>query len=961
MSQRQARQGAWILSFLFMLGLVWLALKLDDRSVSGQPAGQAQPRPAGPAVTMPTQASELFVTLGVHEPKAALTWKGEVSISAGKLQSLEIDRGKGKAQGGSFNVSGIAPKKKQVTLPRLRLSLEAPQTAEVEVKLDQGRFDLRLEELRPGVRKLYLDGKVSVERTDGAARLTGAETEDDYPALARAPDGKIWLVYNEFQKGKPLIAERVLAGNFDELVATGHGDQLRLKRFDGTTWSPCLDVTAPGLDLWRPTIAVDRQGVVHVAWSQREGDNYDIYHRSYTPGPGGLDGQWSAISRVSQNAATDFHVVSAVDAGGTLWLAWQGWRDGAFQVLVSSLKDGRWQPESQITTARANHWCPAIAADGKGNVHVVYDTYANDNYDVRLCTLPAQKTIDIAQSQRFEARPHVIVDGQDRVWIAYEEGDEQWGKDYASETPKKSGLAGNLGAPLYLRRTVRVRCLADGTLQQPLQEVDDACLGRFDRGKSLPRLALAGDGGVWLTFRHHPLPLGNGEVWISAALRYAGNRWSPPRELARSENLLDHRPALTGAGADLLIVYSGDHRMQTLNREQADLFAALVRADGPASPPVLGPAPPPPAPTRPPVHPNETADVARMRSYRIDHDGRALRLVRGEFHRHTEYTAHRDQDGLLEDAWRYGLDAGRMDWIGNADHDNGNNHIYMWWQIQKFTDLYNNNPGFVSVLSHERSVKYPDGHRNVILPKRGVRPLPRGDLKGSEEKGTPDTKVLYAYLKHFGGMCSSHTSGTDMGTDWRDNNPIYEPVVEVYQGHRHNYEHFGAPRSATKETQIGGYQDKGFIWHAFEKGYRFGFQASSDHVSTHLSYGIVLTDDISRQGIIDAFKRRHCYAATDNIILDVRSGKQLQGDSFDSAERPTLDIRARGTAPIARISVIRNNKYVYSDQPKTDDVQLRYTDAAPLAGQASYYYVRVEQTDGNLAWGSPMWITYRPK
>ena len=96
-----------------------------------------------------------------------------------------------------------------------------------------------------------------------------------------------------------------------------------------------------------------------------------------------------------------------------------------------------------------------------------------------------------------------------------------------------------------------------------------------------------------------------------------------------------------------------------------------------------------------------------------------------------------------------------------------------------------------------------------------------------------------------------------MGTDWRDNDPEVEPVVEIYQGHRHNYEHFGAPRSPTEETQIGGYRPAGFVWNALEKGYRLGFQSSSDHVSTHWSYAIVLTDDASRQGIIDAFKQRH--------------------------------------------------------------------------------------------------------
>jgi hypothetical protein len=55
-------------------------------------------------------------------------------------------------------------------------------------------------------------------------------------------------------------------------------------------------------------------------------------------------------------------------------------------------------------------------------------------------------------------------------------------------------------------------------------------------------------------------------------------------------------------------------------------------------------------------------------------------------------------------------------------------------------------------------VQYPNGHRNVIFAQRGIRTLPRGDMSGSEQQGTPDTKMLYAYLKHFGGICASHTS-----------------------------------------------------------------------------------------------------------------------------------------------------------------------------------------------------------
>ena len=48
-------------------------------------------------------------------------------------------------------------------------------------------------------------------------------------------------------------------------------------------------------------------------------------------------------------------------------------------------------------------------------------------------------------------------------------------------------------------------------------------------------------------------------------------------------------------------------------------------------------------------------------------------------------------------------------------------------------------------------------------------------------------------------------------------------------------------------------------------------QASSDHVSTHVSYALILAEDFTRQGLLDAMRKRHAYAATDNIIVDFRA------------------------------------------------------------------------------------------
>ena len=40
------------------------------------------------------------------------------------------------------------------------------------------------------------------------------------------------------------------------------------------------------------------------------------------------------------------------------------------------------------------------------------------------------------------------------------------------------------------------------------------------------------------------------------------------------------------------------------------------------------------------------------------------------------------------------------------------------------------------------------------------------------------------------------------------------------------------------------------------------------------------------------------------------------------------------------------------------EVEFSWTDTQPSAGKTSYYYVRGEQTDGELVWVSPMCISF---
>jgi hypothetical protein len=226
--------------------------------------------------------------------------------------------------------------------------------------------------------------------------------------------------------------------------------------------------------------------------------------------------------------------------------------------------------------------------------------------------------------------------------------------------------------------------------------------------------------------------------------------------------------------------------------------------------------------------------------------------------------------------------------------------------------------------------------------------------------------MLYKYLHLFDGVCAVHTSATSMGTDWRDNDPVVEPMVEIYQGCRQNYEYPGVPRCPTEDDAIGGWEPKGFVNLAFAKGYKMSFQASSDHSSTHISYALVYAENNSREAIVKAMKQRHTYGATDNIVADYRctaGGKEyMMGNEFSTAEPPTLRLKLHGTAPFAKVTIIKDNVEAHVLTPGTDVVDLQWTDPAPTPGKTSYYYVRGEQSDAEkqLVWVSPMWIKYEP-
>ena len=893
---------------------------------------------------------------------------------------------------------------------------EASDSTRLDVKTTQGEFSVNLADIPFGRSQYYLNRRAWADRIGSATQLTSSPEEQDYPAAALDKDGGLVVAYLEFRHNQDhnlLRANMTQAPkDFKQYMAPTGGDQILLARYAAGKLGETVGITPPGGDVYRPAVAVDGSGRAWVFWSRNEKGNFDLFARPLSRGKLG------ATIRLTREAGSDIDPVATTDAQGNVWVAWQGWRNGKGSIFAAKQQGGGFSAPMTVASSRGNEWNPAIAADKSGHVTVAWDTYRNANYDIYMRTATngqwGTETAAVTTA-RYEAYPSIAYDPAGRVWLAYEEGGERWGKNFGAQDT--SGVA------LYQGRAVRLRGFepdgrvilpridpgtampgailsalyagtADGTRVDQTARQNDSddwlkpdpenaktrIANRDSRQRnsprnSSPRVTVDTSGRIWLTFRSvQPFwwnPLGT--VWTEYVVSGDGASWTGPVFLSHSDNLLDSRPAaISLRPGELTVIGSADGRRQyNLIEKHAtavgldgtvvtdpynnDLWANTVTLS-PLNGAISVAAGHPVSIAPPDASVGVEVDaVAKLRAYRSSN----LRILRGEFHRHSEVSMDGGRDGSLLDQWRYMLDTANMDWVGCCDHDNGGGREYSWWITQKLTDIFYTPGKFVPMFSYERSLNYPEGHRNVLFVQRGVRTLPRLPTTKPEDKGhAPDTQMLYAYLRQFDGVAAAHTSGTLMGTDWRDNDTLREPVVEIYQGDRQNYERPDAPRANNEKDSIGGWRPLGFINLALEMGYKLGFQSSSDHVSTHMSYANIYAVDGTREALMEGVKKRHIYASTDNILADVRSGTHMMGDVFSTATPPALEIKLAGTAPFAKVHIIKDSKYVYSIAPNKSTVEFSWRDGAPTPGKTSYYYIRGEQEDGELVWASPMWITY---
>lgn len=149
-----------------------------------------------------------------------------------------------------------------------------------------------------------------------------------------------------------------------------------------------------------------------------------------------------------------------------------------------------------------------------------------------------------------------------------------------------------------------------------------------------------------------------------------------------------------------------------------------------------------------------------------------------------------------------------------------------------------------------------------------------------------------------------------------------------------------------------------------KRGLRFGFTGSSDSHGLLWHHGEARKRDpyrtgltgvqarsLSRADIMEALVARRCYATSGaKILLDVTADGAPMGSALSDRAAADFRVHALGTAAIARLELVGPDGVIAAAEGRGNEASL---DAR--AG-AAFVYARVVQSDGEMAWASPVFF-----
>lgn len=303
----------------------------------------------------------------------------------------------------------------------------------------------------------------------------------------------------------------------------------------------------------------------------------------------------------------------------------------------------------------------------------------------------------------------------------------------------------------------------------------------------------------------------------------------------------------------------------------------------------------------------------------------------------------------------------------------------VWNRTRETVSRYYDPGKFVTFLGVECDPG-PCGHKIILYRDTEVPPL-LAERRPAVRLGAflrreldPDTihcntvEELWQALHALGegrAMVTAHHTA-----DWGYHDPALQRLAEIYSKWG-TCEYPGNPLDLRPANP-----PREYVQEPLKRGYHLGMIAGGD---THDSrpgnqapepFGLEFPDgltavfatSLTREAIWEALWQRRTYGTTGaRILLHFEVNDTPMGGEVGQEGPVEIKIEAVGTAPIQSIELIRDNQAIRRWQKCGEQVRLEYADETLPSGRGHFYYVRLTQIDGQMAWSSPVWTITMPQ
>lgn len=334
----------------------------------------------------------------------------------------------------------------------------------------------------------------------------------------------------------------------------------------------------------------------------------------------------------------------------------------------------------------------------------------------------------------------------------------------------------------------------------------------------------------------------------------------------------------------------------------------------------------------------------------------AYNIYFGQLHSHT---TNSDGIGTVTDAYTHAKDVAKLDFLAITDHSNSLDNAATsnmadgskstkWVAGHTAADSFTDS-SFVGIYAYEMTWSNGTGHINTF------------NTSGFE---TRDNQVYknadglvqyYNVLKKFTDSISQFNHpGSTFGdfNDFSNYDPAIDSLISLIE----------VGNGEGKVRSSGYFPSYDYYTRALDKGWHLAPTNNQDnHMGlwgdANTARTVVLADSLTRENVYDAMRNMRVYATEDN---NLRIKYTLNGEIMGSilAEKPAsvtikVDLEDPDNEALGKVSVISNGGRVVASQTlATSKDSLEFD----LGADYSYYYIRIDEADKDIAVTAPVWI-----